>query len=181
MSNITSGLVAGLIFGAISVATMLPMSFPDKNVALLAAFKTLLYRYTQQPDIVVGTPIANRGGRQLEPLIGFFANTLVLRTDLSGDPDFQQLLERVRETALGAYAHQDVPFERLVGELQVARDLSHTPLFQVMFTLQNAPAPERKSSNLTLSFIEAGGGTAKFDLELLIAEREGGLAVGARR
>ncbi len=146
-------------------------------MALLAAFKVLLCRYTQQTDIVVGTPIANRGSRQLETLIGFFANTLVLRTDLSGDPTFQELLARVRETALGAYAHQDVPFERLVGELQVARDLSHTPLFQVMFTLQNAPAPERKSSNLALSLIETEGSTAKFDLELLIAERDGGLAV----
>jgi amino acid adenylation domain-containing protein/non-ribosomal peptide synthase protein (TIGR01720 family) len=145
-------------------------------MALLAVFKTLLYRYTSQPDIVVGSPVANRSSVQCETLIGFFANTMVLRTDLSGDPTFRQLLGRVRETALGAYAHQDVPFERLVDELQAVRDLSFTPLFQVMFTLQNAPLPERRSSGLSISFLETESGTAKFDLELLAAEKGSGLA-----
>ncbi|RMF36691.1 MAG: non-ribosomal peptide synthetase, partial [Chloroflexi bacterium] len=103
---------------------------------LLAAFQTLLHRYTGQDDISVGTPIANRNRAEIEGLIGYFANTLVLRTDLSGDPPFRELLKRVREVALGAYAHQDLPFEMLVDALQPERDLSHTPLFQVMFVLQ---------------------------------------------
>ncbi|MGI8503151.1 MAG: condensation domain-containing protein, partial [Hassallia sp.] len=106
-------------------------------MTLLAAFKTLLYRYTGAVDILVGSPIANRNQLGLEGLIGFFVNTLVLRTDLSGNPTFVELLQRSREVALEAYDHQDLPFEKLVDELQLARDLSYTPLFQVMFTLQN--------------------------------------------
>ncbi len=102
-------------------------------MTLLAAFDTLLYRYTGQSDILVGSPIANRNRSEIEGLIGFFVNTLVMRTNLAGNPTFSELLGRVREIALGAYAHQDLPFEILVEALQPERDLSHTPLFQVMF------------------------------------------------
>ncbi|MEK7327247.1 MAG: condensation domain-containing protein, partial [Chloroflexota bacterium] len=100
-------------------------------MTLLAAFQTLLHRYTGQDDICVGTPIASRTRAEIEPLIGFFVNTLVMRCNLAGEPGFRELLKRVRETALGAYAHQDVPFEKLVEALGADRDMSRTPLFQV--------------------------------------------------
>lgn len=144
-------------------------------MTLLAAFKTLLYRYTGREDIVVGSPIANRNRAEIEGLIGFFVNTLVLRTNLAGDPSFKELLERVREVALGAYAHQDLPFELLVEELQPRRDLSHPPLFQVMFVLQNAPMSALELSGLTLSPVESDSSAAKFDLTLNLAETEEGL------
>jgi len=108
-------------------------------MTLLAAFQSLLSRYTGQQDISVGSPIAGRNHVALEGLIGFFANPLVMRTQFDDDPTFSQLLARVREIALGAYAHQDVPFELIVEELQPSRNLSHSPLFQVLFVLQNAP------------------------------------------
>ena len=108
-------------------------------MTLLAAFATLLYRYAGQEDILVGTPIANRQRKEIEPLIGFFVNTLVLRLDLSQNPTFEQLLAQVRQVALQAYKHQDLPFELLVEQLQLVRNLSHSPLFQVMFVLQNNP------------------------------------------
>ncbi|EDN66577.1 non-ribosomal peptide synthetase [Beggiatoa sp. PS] len=108
-------------------------------MTLLTAFVTLLYRYTGQEDIVVGSPIANRHHRDIESLIGFFVNTLVLRACVAGNPHFLDLLEQVKQTSLDAYAHQDVPFEHLVEVLQPSRDLSYSPLFQVMFVLQNAP------------------------------------------
>src|SRR5262249_8415456 len=106
-------------------------------MTLLAAFKLLLHKYTKQDDIVVGLPVAGRNRAELENLIGFFVNSLVLRTDLSGDPVFRELLARVRAIALDAYAHQDLPFEKLVEELQIHRDLSRNPLFQVTFQLIN--------------------------------------------
>ncbi|BAY66694.1 amino acid adenylation domain-containing protein (plasmid) [Calothrix brevissima NIES-22] len=134
-------------------------------MTLLAAFQTLLYRYTQQEDIAVGSPIANRNRSELEGLIGFFVNSLVLRTDLSGNPTFRELLNRVREVTLGAYAHQDLPFEKLVEELHPERDLSHHPLFQVVFSLQNTPIEALELPGLKLLLFEFDNKTANFDLE----------------
>ncbi|MDZ7955197.1 amino acid adenylation domain-containing protein [Nostoc sp. DedQUE09] len=134
-------------------------------MTMLAAFQTLLYRYTQQEDIAVGSPIANRNRSELEGLIGFFVNSLVLRTDFSGNPTFRELLNRVREVTLGAYAHQDLPFEKLVEELHPERDLSHHPLFQVVFSLQNTPIEALDLPGLKLSLFEFDSKTAKFDLE----------------
>jgi amino acid adenylation domain-containing protein len=147
-------------------------------MTLLTAFQTLLYRYTGQDDIVVGSPIAGRNRVEIEELIGFFVNTLVLRTDLSGNPTFRQLLGRVREVCLGAYAHQDhqdLPFEKLVEELQPERNLRYSPLFQVMFILQNAPRSALQLPGLTLSPLEVYSGTAKFDLTLSLVEEPEGL------
>jgi amino acid adenylation domain-containing protein/non-ribosomal peptide synthase protein (TIGR01720 family) len=144
-------------------------------MTLLAAFKTLLHRYTGSSDIVIGSPIANRNHSQIEGLIGFFANTLVLRTNLEGNPSFRELLHRVKEVALGAYTHQDTPFELLVEKIQPQRDLSHTPLFQVMFVLQNAQNSEIELPGLTLSTLESDSGTAKFDLTLDMKETAEGL------
>ena len=144
-------------------------------MTLLAAFQTLLHRYTGETDITTGTPVANRNHEQIEGLIGFFVNTLVLRTNLTGNPTFTELLRRVRETALGAYAHQDVPFEKLVEELHPARDLSHSPLFQVMFVLQNAPMHALELAGLTLDPLPFAGDGAKFDLTLSLEETGEGL------
>jgi amino acid adenylation domain-containing protein/non-ribosomal peptide synthase protein (TIGR01720 family) len=144
-------------------------------MTLLAAFKVLLYRYTSTGDIVVGSPIANRDRSQIEGLIGFFVNTLVLRTNLSDNPTFRELLGRVREVTLGAYEHQDLPFDLLVEELKPQRDLSHTPLFQVMFVLQNAPMSAVELSGLTLQALQSETSTAKFDLTLLMEETESGI------
>ncbi|MEW6367293.1 MAG: amino acid adenylation domain-containing protein [Acidobacteriota bacterium] len=141
-------------------------------MALLGAFQTLLHRYSGQDVIVVGSPISNRTRVETEPLIGFFANTLALRTDMDRDPSFRELLGRVREIALGAYAHQDLPFEKLVEELHPDRDMSHTPLFQVMFVLQNATQVPRELSGLALELLDVDTGTAKFDLTLSMAENE---------
>jgi amino acid adenylation domain-containing protein len=142
---------------------------------LLAAFKVLLSRYTRQGDIVVGTPVAGRNHLETEGLIGFFVNTLVLRTNLSDDPTFLNLLGRVRETVLGAHGHQDIPFEKLVEELQPERDLSRQPLFQVVFVLQNAPRQTLKLPGLSLSLQGDSGQTAKFDLTLVVHETAQGL------
>lgn len=140
-------------------------------MTLLAAFQTLLYRYTGQEDIAVGSPIANRNRSEIEPLIGFFVNSLVLRTDLSGNPTFQELLSRVREVALGAYAHQDLPFEKLVEELHPERNLNQNPLFQVVFALQNAPIEQLELPGLTLSPQQFDTQTTRFDLEFHLWER----------
>jgi amino acid adenylation domain-containing protein len=139
-------------------------------MTLLAAFKTLLYRYTGQEDILVGSPIANRNRREIEELIGLFANTLVFRTNLSSNPTFKELLARVREVALGAYNHQDLPFEKLVEILQPERDLSHNPLFQVLFSLRNVRTPQIKLPGVTLSSLEIERNTARFDLALDLEE-----------
>ncbi|MBE9004885.1 amino acid adenylation domain-containing protein [Fortiea sp. LEGE XX443] len=144
-------------------------------MTLLAAFKILLHRYTGSNDIVIGSPIANRNHSQIEGLIGFFANTLVLRTNLEGNPSFQELLHRVKEVALGAYTHQDTPFEVLVEKIQPQRNLSHTPLFQVMFVLQNAQNSEIELPGLILSTLENDSATAKFDLTLEMKETAEGL------
>jgi amino acid adenylation domain-containing protein/non-ribosomal peptide synthase protein (TIGR01720 family) len=138
---------------------------------LLAAFATLLSRYSNQSDIVVGSPIANRNRSEVEPLIGFFVNTLLLRIDLNGNPDFLELLNRTRQVALDGYAHQDVPFERLVDELQPERNLSYNPLFQVMFVLQNTPDVKLELPGLTIT-LENEDVAAKFDLTLSIEETE---------
>ncbi len=144
-------------------------------MTLLAAFKTLLYRYAGQEDIVVGTAIAGRTRTETEGLIGFFVNTLVLRTDLTGAPTFRELLRRVREVALGAYAHQDLPFETLVEALQPERSLAYSPVFQTMFILQNAPGSALALPGLTVTPVELDRRTAKFDLSLSVEETPRGL------
>src|SRR5213080_4691454 len=145
-------------------------------MTLLAAFDVLLARYSGQEELVVGTPIANRTRVETEELIGCFVNTLVLRVDASGNPQFRELVQRVKKVALEGYAHQDVPFEKLVEELQPKRDLSRTALFQVMFVLQNMRMVEMKLEGLTLSEVEFDRQVAKFDLTVTMWEGEEGLA-----
>src|SRR6202035_457035 len=135
-------------------------------MTLLAAFQGLLHRYSGQDDVAVGSPIANRNRIEIEPLIGFFTNTLVLRTDLAGNPSFRELLRRVREVALGAYAHQDVPFERLVEELRPPRQARATPFFDVMFVLLDAALPDTGPAGLALSLVATDHRAPKFDLTL---------------
>jgi amino acid adenylation domain-containing protein len=144
-------------------------------MVMLASFKIVLARWSGQNDVVVGTPIAGRPRRELEGLIGFFANTLALRTDLSGNPHFIALLKQVRETCLGAYAHQNLPFERLVEVLNPSRHLSRHPIFQVMFVLQNAPVSTLSVPGLQISPLASPTGTSKFDLTLNLAETPNGL------
>jgi amino acid adenylation domain-containing protein len=144
-------------------------------MTLLAAFVTLLWRYTGVEDIVVGSPIANRNRRQIEALIGFFVNTLVLRINLEDNPSFVELLSQVRQVTLDAYSHQDLPFEKLVESLRLERSLSYHPLFQVMFMLQNAPMEQLQLSGLSLTPLPVETGTAKFDLLLSTYETELGL------
>ncbi len=136
----------------------------------LAAFGVLLHRLTGLNDLVVGSPVANRPRAELEPLIGFFVNTLALRLDLSGDPDFRTLLARVRATALGAFAHQELPFEKLVDELQIKRDLSRNPVFQVMFAWQRPPRLELALGDVTLELLPLARRVAKFDLAVDVWE-----------
>src|SRR5262249_16567865 len=135
---------------------------------LLAAFEVLLSRYTQAEDMVVGTPIANRTGAETESSIGFFVNTLALRTDLSGRPSFRELLQRVREVCLGAYAHQDLPFELLVEALRPERTLSHQPLFQVMFNVLNFSSLRIELPQLILEGFAVPEAASKFDLTLYV-------------
>jgi amino acid adenylation domain-containing protein len=145
-------------------------------MVLLSAFQLLLSKYSGSEDVVVGSPIAGRTRKEVEELIGFFANTLVLRTDLSGDPSFRELLGRVREGTLGAYEHQEAPFDRLVAELQPERSLSHAPLFQVMFILQNAA--DLSGSGLAGLRMEGAGAeleTIRFDLSLTAVPHDGGI------
>ncbi len=144
-------------------------------MVLLAAFQSLLARASGQDDLAVGSPVAGRGLVETEDLIGFFVNTLVLRSDLAGAPAFRELLGRVRETALAAYLHQDVPFEKLVEELAPERSLAHGPLFQVMLVLQNAPVGSLEIEALCLRPMGDTGTLAKFDLTLNLSEYDGGL------
>ncbi len=144
-------------------------------MALLAGFDVLLRRYSGQTDIPVGTPVANRTRPELEPLIGFFVNNLVLRADLSSDPTFTALLEQVRENALNAYANQDVPFDYLVEQLNPTRSLGYAPLFQVMFVLQNAPPGCLQLPNIEVTRLSYQQASAKFDLVLFLTQTEEGL------
>jgi len=145
-------------------------------MTLLAAFQTLLHRYTGQDDIVVGSPTAGRTREAVEGLIGFFINTLALRNDFSGNPTFRELLLRVRKNALDAYAHQDIPFEKLVAELQPARDLSLNPFFQVVFQLRNYPARTVSATELNIEDYEFGTDIAKFDLSVGLRDNGNGLS-----
>ncbi|MFB2837774.1 amino acid adenylation domain-containing protein, partial [Floridanema evergladense] len=144
-------------------------------MTLFAAFVILLYRYTNSDRIAIGTPIANRNRLELEQLIGFFVNTLVLDTDLSGNPNFLELLNRVQKVSLGAYANQDLPFEILVETLRPERNLSHAPLFQVMFILQNAPLQEIEVFGLKVSSMPVESVVSKFDLTLSMQNTTNGL------
>src|SRR6185436_5624043 len=139
-------------------------------MTLLAAFKVLLHRYSGQQRIVVGTSVAGRNRKELEGLIGFFVNSLVMHTEMSGAPTFREVLARVKETALGAYAHQELPFERLVEEFQADRSLSYTPLFQVFFSLQNAPQASKEMTGLKTQSLGEQTRAAKFDLSLDMRE-----------
>lgn len=144
-------------------------------MVLLASFQTLLHWYTSQSDVVVGTDVANRNHPETEDLIGFFTNQLVLRTDLSGNPTFQELLLRVREVTLGAYAHQDLPFDKLVEVLNPERNLSRSPLFSIKVILQNMPMPSLKLPGLTVNPLHVNAGKATLDLLLELVDTELGL------
>jgi acyl carrier protein len=149
-------------------------------MVLLAAFDALVHARTGASDIVVGTDIANRNQTGTEELIGFFINQLPLRTDLFGNPTFRELLSRVREVTLGAYAHQDLPFDRLVDALKVRRTPQHTPVFQVKLVLQNAPAPRLDLPDLRLSAVDLEASTSQVDLNINMAEVPDGLLLSAQ-
>ena len=148
-------------------------------MVLLATWCALLSRWTGQLDISVGFPVANRTHREVEGLIGFFVNTLVLRADLSGEPDFLTLVRQVRRTALAAFAHQEIPFEKVVEALQPERDRGRTPLFQVMFSVQNAHAETAALPGVELTMVPVGGSSAKLDLSLSLQEAPEGLLASA--
>jgi amino acid adenylation domain-containing protein len=145
-------------------------------MTLLAAFQTLLYRYSGQEDLVIGSPIAGRNRAEVEGLIGFFVNSLPLRTSLAGNPSFRELLTRVKATALGAYAHQDLPFEKIVEAVKPPRSLSYPPIFQIMFSLQNQPAVTLVLPGLKITSPKREFDTAKFDLTWFMTERDQGLS-----
>ena len=147
-------------------------------MVVLAAFQVLLSKYSGSEDVVVGSPIAGRTRKEVEELVGFFVNTLVLRTDLSGDPSFREVLGRVREATLGAYEHQELPFDKLVAELRPERSLSHSPVFQVSFSLQDARDSSRGPAEASSEGIDAGLSNAKFDLFLALAATGSGLRGG---
>ena len=144
-------------------------------MVLLAAFDVLLWRYSGQHDVVVGTPIAGRNRTELEGIIGFFANTLPLRIDLSGNPTFRELLLRVRETAVDAYAHQTIPFDKLVEELHPQRSLSHSPIFQVIFAFENASLMQ-ESPGLNTTWVEVDRGISRDDLSLFMTDKSNSLS-----
>ena len=144
-------------------------------MTLLAAFQVLLYRYSGQEDIIVGAPVANRDQTGIEGVIGFFVNTLALRVDLSGQPSFKELLRRVREVCLDAYAHQAAPFEKVVEALNLRRELNRNPIFQTMLVLQNTPRRPFDPPGIRLESIEIDNQTAQFDLSLYLRERDGKL------
>ena len=174
-------------FRGASVTVMFPADLSDRIhsfsrhqgvtvfMTMLSGFYVLLFRYTGQTDLVVGSPIANRTRRETEELIGFFVNTLALRVELSGNPMAREVVERVRTACLDAYTHQDLPFEKLVEVLQPVRDVSRSPLFQVMFDMQNVQTPEVGIQGLHCTPFESGNHTAKFDLTLTVHETEQGL------
>ena len=143
-------------------------------MTLLAAFQTIVARYSGQYDVVIGTPTANRNRPELEGLIGLFANTLVLRTQLGGDPTFRELLQRVKDTALSAYAHEEMPFEQLVQELRPERSLSHSPLFQILFSLRNTPSGNFHLPGLQLEGFAGLAESSKYDLSLYLEEHAAG-------
>ena len=144
-------------------------------MTLLAAFKTLMYRQTGQEDIVVGTDVANRTRAETEELVGFFVNLLALRTDLSDNPRFREALRRVRKTTLEAYAHQDLPFDKLIEVLQPERSGGHNPLVRVLFVFQNVPKPALRFSDLTLAPLACENPTSKFDLGVFLRQKGDGL------
>ncbi len=155
----------------------------EKNATLfmilLGAFQSLLAYYSKQDDIVVGTPVANRNQEELENLIGFFVNTVVLRNDFSDNPAFAQLLDRIKESSVKVFSHQDLPFEKLVDSLNIERDVSHSPLFQVMFTFQNLPRTKISLPKLNLETVDLGSNISKFDLSLTMMEAGDSRLVGS--
>jgi Non-ribosomal peptide synthetase modules and related proteins len=144
-------------------------------MTLVASFKVLLHLYTKENDIVIGTDVANRNRSEIESLIGFFVNQLVLRTDLSGDPTFDELLDRVREVTLGVYAHQELPFDRLVEALKPERNLKYAPFFQIKLVLENTSPGELELPGLKIDPLETESSEAKLDLILVLRERAEGL------
>src|SRR5258708_13240824 len=150
-------------------------------MVLLAAYATVLHRYTGQSDVLVGSPIAGRARPETEGLIGYFANTIVQRARFTGDPSFAQLLQRLRDSALGAYDHQDVPFEKLALELEGRASLGQSPLFQVVFTqLDSSQAPEARMGDVTLEPFALDNATTKFDLTLFMSQRADRLELSPR-